>query len=56
MHYRRRLSALEVLHTGLVIRDVRGTPEYDRLLEPVRQWLPAGYSEIGTGKHERRLG
>lgn len=45
MHGRRRLSLQEVAASGLVIRDVRGTPEELQLLEPVRHMLPAGYAE-----------
>lgn len=45
LHIRRRLSLAEVLATGMVMRDVRGTPDYDRLLQPVRHLLPAGYEE-----------
>ncbi len=45
MHLRRRLSFAERSATGLVMRDIRGTPEADRRLAAVRQWLPAGYVE-----------
>lgn len=45
LHLRRRLSAAEVAETGMVLRDVRGTPEADRLLDPVRHRLPPGYTE-----------
>lgn len=45
VHLRRRLSALEQAQRGLVVRDVRGTPEADELLAPVRHLLPAGYHE-----------
>lgn len=42
-HLRRRLS-IEEAH-GFVLLDVRGTPEAERLLAPVRRYLPIGYSE-----------
>jgi hypothetical protein len=44
VHLRRRLSAEEQKRVGDVI-DVRGTPEAERRLARVRQWLPADYSE-----------
>lgn len=43
-HLRRRLSATEQAVVGEVV-DVRGTPEAERRLRPVRHLLPAGYSE-----------
>lgn len=45
VHLRRRLSAAEVLATGLTVRDVRGTPEAEARLAAVRAWLPPGYTE-----------
>jgi hypothetical protein len=45
MHLRRRLSSVERDVTGLVVRDIRGTPEADDRLDAVRKWLPDGYSE-----------
>lgn len=42
-HLRRRLSVAEAV--GFVLVDVRGTPDVDRLLAPVRRYLPIGYSE-----------
>jgi hypothetical protein len=45
MHLRRRLSAAEVSASGLVVRDVRGTPEAELRLALVRHLLPAGYTE-----------
>lgn len=45
VHVRRRLSLVEQMATGLVIRDVRGTAEAERLLDAVRTWLPVGYRE-----------
>lgn len=43
-HLRRRLSATEAEAVGPVV-DVRGTPEADRRLAVVRQWLPPRYEE-----------
>lgn len=42
-HLRRRLSITE--SAGFTVRDVRGTPEAERLLAPVRRHLPPGYQE-----------
>jgi hypothetical protein len=44
-HLRRRLSAVEVAASGLVMRDVRGTPEVEARLAPVRHLLPPGFHE-----------
>jgi hypothetical protein len=44
-HLRRRLSTAEVAVSGCVLRDIRGTPEADLLLAPLRHRLPAGYTE-----------
>lgn len=43
-HVRRRLSPVEQAKVGDVL-DIRGTPEANRRLAPVRHMLPAGYSE-----------
>lgn len=43
-HVRRRLSPDEQELVGAVI-DIRGTPEVDKRLAPVRHLLPAGWSE-----------
>lgn len=45
VHVRRRLSVAEVAATGLVMLDVRGTPEAELRLQAVRRWLPANYVE-----------
>jgi hypothetical protein len=45
VHIRRRLNSDEIARTGLTVRDVRGTPEAERLLDVVRRWLPSGYTE-----------
>lgn len=45
IHLRRRLSFNEVMHSGCVLRDIRGTDEAAVLLEPLRRWLPAGWTE-----------
>ena len=45
VHVRRRLNPDEIARTGLTVRDVRGTPEAERLLDAVRRWLPSGYTE-----------
>lgn len=45
VHLRRRLTLDEQAATGLVIRDVRGTPEAVARLNTVRRWLPDGYVE-----------
>lgn len=42
-HLRRRLSAEEHALVGEVV-DVRGTPEAERRLRPVRHLLPAGWA------------
>jgi hypothetical protein len=42
-HLRRRLSLVEQADVGHVI-DVRGTPEAERRLRPVRHLLPAGWA------------
>lgn len=42
-HLRRRLSSEEQLLVGEVV-DVRGTPEAERRLRPVRHLLPAGWA------------
>ena len=42
-HLRRRLSAEEQLLVGEVV-DVRGTPEGERRLRPVRHLLPPGWA------------
>jgi hypothetical protein len=44
-HLRRRCSPAEVERYGLVVRDVRGTPEAEARLAPVRHLLPPGYTE-----------
>jgi len=44
-HLRRRLSMSEVALSGCVMRDIRGTPEVDELLAPLRRWLPIGWTE-----------
>lgn len=46
VHVRRRLSLAEQAAAGLVVRDVRGTAEAERLLDAVRPWLPHGYQEM----------
>lgn len=43
-HIRRRVSAIEAETVG-PLRDIRGTPEVEQRLSPVRHLLPAGYSE-----------
>jgi hypothetical protein len=45
MHLRRRLSAVEQAESGLVMSDIRGTPEAERRLAVVRDRLPPGYVE-----------
>jgi hypothetical protein len=42
-HVRRRLSMAESV--GFTLRDIRGTPEAERLLDVVRRWLPIGWTE-----------
>jgi hypothetical protein len=44
VHLRRRLNAIEAAVVGPV-RDIRGTAEAFRRLQPVRHLLPAGYTE-----------
>lgn len=43
IHLRRRLSTVEA--AGFILRDVRGTPEAEQLLAPLRRYLPPGYTE-----------
>jgi hypothetical protein len=46
LHLRRRLAWPEqVAFDVLKVRDIRGTPEADDRLAPVRHLLPAGYHE-----------
>lgn len=45
VHLRRRLSAREAAQFGLVMRDIRGTPEAEVRLAPLRGILGAGYTE-----------
>ena len=44
-HLRKRLSLPEQAAAGLVVADIRGTPEAAERLEAVRRWLPDGYTE-----------
>ena len=44
-HLRKRLSLAEQAAAGLVVRDIRGTPEAATRLDAVRRWLPDGYTE-----------
>jgi len=44
-HLRRRLTIAEQAGAGLIVRDVRGTPEAAALLAAVARWLPVGYTE-----------
>jgi hypothetical protein len=45
VHVRRRLTLDEQAATGLVMLDIRGTPEAAARLDAVRKWLPDGYTE-----------
>lgn len=44
-HLRRRLSMAEVLRYAVAVRDIRGTPEVDERLAPLRAILGPDYTE-----------